>query len=215
MKDPRRDFTVLLGKKIGNLTRFPFFYSAWQTVFYRQKVRPFLADPHTRVAHRILDVGCGPGTNAGLFIDRDYVGVDCDARYVETAKQKYGDRFVLAHAEKYSFSQHGKFDHVLMNSLLHHLDEKEVHEVLANVRSAMGPGSSVHILDLVLPLERGLPRFLSKIDRGGHPRLISHWRALFAQHFKESVFKPYRLSLAGLSFYEMVYFKGTIQNPSE
>lgn len=215
VKHFQESIPVRLGKMIGNLTRFPFIYKAWQTIFSRQKVGPLLVDLQFQRANRILDVGCGPGTNAGLFLDRDYIGVDCDQTYVETAKQKYGNRFILADAVKYSFVQNGVFDLILINSLLHHLDENEAHGVLANVREVMGPGSTVHILDLVLPLEIGLPRFLSKIDRGGHPRSLSHWRTLFLKYFNEIEFKPYCLSMAGLPFYQMVYFKGMIPKAIE
>ena len=54
-------------------------YRAWQLPFERQKFAPvgrFLEKADMR---SVLDVGCGPGTNAAKFVDTRYVGVDLNS----------------------------------------------------------------------------------------------------------------------------------------
>ena len=42
---------------------------------------------------RVLEVGCGPGTNCEWFPDNiEYVGCDIDEKYIAYAKKQYGSR---------------------------------------------------------------------------------------------------------------------------
>jgi hypothetical protein len=66
----------------------------------------------------------------------------------------------------------------------------------------------VHILDLVLPVERGLARFLARHDRGAFPRVAERWQAMFEGVFQGVVFEPYCVTLGGVALWHMVYFKG-------
>ena len=50
-----------------------------------------------------------------------------------------------------------KFDLILMNSLMHHLDDAGVAHLLGSLPTLLADDGEIHILDLVLA-ERGLPR---------------------------------------------------------
>ncbi len=56
-------------------------YRAWQAPFVQEKLGPILRHNHLACVRRVLDVGCGPGTNAPLFAGVDYVGLDINDRY--------------------------------------------------------------------------------------------------------------------------------------
>ena len=97
-------------------------------------------------------------------------------------------------------------DMVLVNSLLHHLDDDETHRTLASLPPLVTPDGTVHILDLVLPDELSPTRAMAKLDRGRYARRVDHWRSIFSAHFTEQIFEPY--TFAGL--WAMVYFRGSV-----
>jgi SAM-dependent methyltransferase len=100
------------------LLEHPLVYLAWQAPFIEEKLRPVFQHNDMSRVRRVLDVGCGPGTNAAHFHSVDYLGLDLNPKYIERAQRKYARSFQVADVTTYAFDR--KFDFVLMNSLLHH-----------------------------------------------------------------------------------------------
>lgn len=105
--------------------------SGWGGV-YRRRIRPFLATlPHRP---RILDLGCGGGdvlirlaAAAGRDgLHADWIGADPDPRAIEVASARTdgGARFECAHSGDLR-GRGDRFDLVLSNHVLHHLDQAE------------------------------------------------------------------------------------------
>ena len=185
-----------------------FVYRLWQAPFAAEKVKPLLAGNDLRRVRRVLDVGCGPGTNTTLFAHAEYLGIDINPRYVEQARRRYGRAFTVADAASYEAAAGESYDLILMNSFLHHLDVQAVDRVLGHVGTLLSPDGNIHILDLVLPPNPSISRWLALRDRGGFPRPLEEWRQMFARHFHILAFEPYRLTALGTTLWNMVYCKG-------
>ena len=155
----------------------------------------------------VLDVGCGPGTNTGHFGHADYVGVDINPRYIAYARRRYGREFLVADVTA-GPDLGARFDCVLVNSFLHHVDDAEAHRVLRHLAPLLTTDGHLHALELVRPVGRSVARLLARLDRGAHARPLGAWRALLATHFEPVVFEPYRLGALGMTLWHMVYFKG-------
>jgi len=183
-------------------------YRLWQAPFLHQKFVPILNQNDLGTVQRVLDVGCGPGTNHPYFKGRDYLGIDINEQYIEYARRKFGGRFEVADVTKYKVDDDEKFDFVLLNSLLHHLDDEETDSVLGSLSSVLSDDGHVHIIDLVLPDERGIPRFLAMNDRGDHGRPLVRWREIFSKHFEPVVCVLFSIDMLGVSLWQLVYFKG-------
>jgi SAM-dependent methyltransferase len=194
--------------RLANVLAFPAAYRLWQKPFVRAKFAPIFRHNDLRSLRRVLDVGCGPGTNAALFLEVEYLGLDIDANYVKAARRRYQRDFVQADACTFQPADGRRFDFVLMNSLLHHIDTANVYRLLRGVRQQLEPDGHVHILDLVLPDEARISRLLAQADRGAYPRPLSCWREIFNDVFEEVVFEPYSVGCLGSTFWSMVYFKG-------
>src|SRR5260370_6319198 len=95
-------------------------YRLWQAPFAEDKFRPVLASNDMREVQRVLDVGCGPGTNAHHFADASYTGIDLNPAYIEYARQHHQGNFVTADATTYRVDPVQHFDFILVNSFLHH-----------------------------------------------------------------------------------------------
>ena len=133
------------------LMEHPAVYSAWQAPFASQKFAPverWLRDHEIR---RVLDVGCGAGTNAGRFPDVDYVGIDVNERYLQAARARFPGQFIQADLTSADLSSLGTFDMILANSFLHHVNDADVERILAQLSALLAPEGTIHILDLVLP----------------------------------------------------------------
>lgn len=187
------------------LLEHPAIYSAWQAPFVAQKFAPVERKIRHDEIRRVLDVGCGPGTNAGRFHDVDYVGIDINERYVAIARSRYPGRFIQADLATADLSPLGTFDTILVNSFLHHLPDASVEQILAQLKTLLDRQGKVHILELVLPERRSLAWMMAKLDRGKYARSLSSWRELFGAYFEPLVVEPYGV---GGGLWAMIYFQG-------
>jgi SAM-dependent methyltransferase len=193
---------------VGVRERFlehPAVYSAWQAPFAAQKFAPVERWLLHHKIRRVLDVGCGAGTNARHFAHVDYVGIDVNERYLHAARTRFGGQFVQADLTSADLSSLGTFDMILANSFLHHVTDPDVERILAQLSRLLSPDGTVHILDLVLPSRKSLAWIMARLDRGKHARLIDRWRELFGAAFEPLVFEPYGF---GGPLWSMVYFQG-------
>jgi SAM-dependent methyltransferase len=190
---------------VQRLLEHPWVYATWQAPFASEKFAPVERSLEGRAPGRVLDVGCGPGTNAQRFAGADYVGVDINGDYLTVARSKYRGRFVQADLEHADLSSLGQFDLILVNSFLHHLPDPAVHRILGQLESLLDPNGRVHILELVLPEHLSVARVMARLDRGRYARPLDAWRALFAAHFEPLSVEPY---LLGKRLWAMLYFQG-------
>jgi SAM-dependent methyltransferase len=183
-------------------------YSLWQAPFAEKKFAPILAYNDLRQARWVLDVGCGPGTNAAHFAHTRYLGIDHNLRYLQNARRKYGRDFLVADIRRPALAPVARFDFILVNSFLHHIDAPATREILSRVADLLAPDGHVHILELVLPANPSAARLLARMDRGEFPRPLEDWKRIFNEVFETVVFEPYPVTGLGTTLWEMVYFKG-------
>ncbi len=183
-------------------------YRLWQAPFAEKKFAPVLANNDLREVRRVLDVGCGPGTNARYFAHTDYVGLDCNVGCIEYARKHYRGNFIVADATKYRVDPDQRFDFILLNSFLHHIDTPNAASILSHLGTLLTDDGHVHILDLVLPQRWSIPRLLARLDRGDFPRPLQDWLEIVTGVFELSVLQSYKLGWFGVALWDMVYFKG-------
>lgn len=201
------------GRRIADLMQNATAYRLWQATHAEEKFATVLKHNDLRATRRVLDVGCGPGTNSRYFMHADYLGVDLDAGCIAYARQKYGDKFIVADVCEYTAAADA-FDFILVNSFFHHIDDENSRAILESLARAATADGTIHIVDLVLPPKRGVPRFFALQDRGRHARSLDAWRALFLERFEPIVFEPFTLRAAGIPWMELVYFKGRARRGS-
>lgn len=197
-----------MNKVIVRLLEHPSVYLAWQRPFVSMKLAPVRRHNDLSVVRRVLDVGCGPGTNSAQFNGADYLGVDLNPSYIEYARRRHRGRFEVADVRTDPIPGRSTYDFVLLNSLLHHLDDEHAASLLAGVRDYVSDDGHVNVIELELPEQRGLPRLLALSDRGEYPRRLSAWRTLLTEKFIEVVFERFPVPGRGPALWSMVYFKG-------
>lgn len=186
-------------------------YRVWQAPFVDAKFAPVERHNDLAAVRRVLDVGCGPGTNAAKFTHTEYLGLDMNRDYVKAAQRRHKGRFEVADVRTYVPEAGARFDCVLVNSFLHHIDSQSCHDILQRIATVLDEDGCVHIVELVLPKRHNVARLLARLDRGDYARPLQEWRRLFSRDFEVLVFEPYRISVLGLGLWELVYFKGRVK----
>jgi SAM-dependent methyltransferase len=186
----------------------PIAYRLWMMPFAARKLESLAKHNDLRSVRRVLDVGCGPGTNAPAFEHAEYVGVDLNPSYIESARKRFGRNFLVADVRGNAFPVGSGFDCILVNSLLHHIDLASTSSLLRRLTELLTPDGFVHIIELVLPERISVARALARADRGNYARPLGDWKTIFSEHFEPVVFEPFTQRNAGVTLYELVYFKG-------
>ncbi len=185
-----------------------FVYRMWQAPFAEQKFAPVLANNDLRRVRRVLDVGCGPGTSTGHFTGTDYLGIDINENYIRDARLRHRRNFLAVDVRSYVADPGDHYDFVLANSFLHHLNTEDVLGVLSHMRSLLTEDGTFHTLELVMPKEKSIARFLAQWDRGKFARSEDEWQSIFGELFDPMVVEFYPVTGMGTTLWNMVYFKG-------
>jgi ubiquinone/menaquinone biosynthesis C-methylase UbiE len=163
-------------------------YSIWSAPLSVPKMAAIrdILNKTKKTQGRVLDVGCGPGSNAVIFAGNyDYVGIDYNAQYIETATKKYPNMtFKVADATKLALTGN-TFDIVLINSLMHHIDDAGCHKLMQDLKPLLNKDAIIIIQEPLIPEKnQHFMRLMMQQDRGDYFRTLEQWNSIFqAAHF--------------------------------
>jgi ubiquinone/menaquinone biosynthesis C-methylase UbiE len=131
---------------------------------------------------RTLDLGCGPGAFADLFVAQDYVGVDLNRRYIDHARTHRKGAFIAGDARRLDLPG-GRFDQALILGLLHHLDDEDARAVLREAKRVLVPGGVTLVIEDVPTINRLnlIGHLLHRIENGAHIRAAEAYDALYRE----------------------------------
>lgn len=180
----------------------PVGYAIWSEPFNRPKIDAIgrMLQKSGKDKASILDVGCGPATNADCFTGWKYLGVDLNPDYIKVAASRFPHlRFAVADAAKLNIDAE-KFDVVLINSLMHHLNDAECADLLRGIKPALTENSVIIAQEPITPgKKKRIMRFLMKQDRGDYFRPLEEWKKVFRTNGYQIVAEEfYPLKLAHL-----------------
>jgi trans-aconitate methyltransferase len=154
---------------------------------------------------KVLDLGCGPGNTAHIFSGADYTGVDINESYITVAREKHPElNFIVGDVNRVEWGT--GFDIILINSLLHHLDDNEASKILVKSVAALKETGKVIIQEPLIPgKDEWSYRLMMMLDRGNYFRSLSDWKNLLDQAglYPEEIFF-YQLRVFGFKNYHMV-----------
>lgn len=138
---------------------------------------------------RVLDIGCGPAKVLEYLPKNiEYIGFDDNPKYIDDARNQYGDRgkFFCATIGKHSFNELGKFNVVLALGVLHHLNDGEALELFEIAHNLLLPGGILLTLDGCFTENQSLVRkFVLHLDRGRFVRKEDEYIQLGANYFQD------------------------------
>ena len=195
-------------KSLESIMNWPLVYKLWMAPQAERKFAPIARHNDLSRVRRVLDVGCGPGTNTHHFSSAEYLGIDWSQRYIRDARHRHNRQFLVADVSEYFVPPDQRFDFILLNSLIHHIDAAASRRILSHLNGLLTSDGSIHIVELVLPKAATLARAMARADRGKFPRGLDGWRKVFTEFFDEAVFEPFDLKYCGVTVWNLVYFKG-------
>jgi len=137
-------------------------YDPLQRILFREDTlrREMLAHTGLAPGLRVLDLGCGTGTQAVLMKraqpEAEVTGLDGDAKALAIARRKIASAGVevaldegLATALPYA---DGRFDRVVSSLVFHHLEEGDKRRAAAEVLRVLAPGGAFLLVDFGAPM---------------------------------------------------------------
>jgi SAM-dependent methyltransferase len=173
------------------LLEVPSVYNAFQKLFRADVARRRFAAEYLTpfVGGRVLEVGCGPGTNCEWMPKGiEYVGCDVNERYVAYARKRYSGlaEFHAAPVGKLSSLGLRPFRAVFAIALLHHISDEEILTLCDEVFGLLEKGGVFITGDpCYVDGQSRLERFVTSCDRGKFVRHPEEYRRLLAQRFAE------------------------------
>ena len=157
-----------------------------KVVIRRELLRQARRHPARRF--RVLDLGCGTGELAPVFLRAgyDYVGIDLEPERIAYGRRAYPQgRFEVMDAGALAWPA-ATFDHILVTGVLHHLSDAEVDRILAEMRRVLRPtGRALVMEDTAVGFKLNLLGALVHLaDEGSFIRKPSQYRTLFERHFR-------------------------------
>ena len=141
---------------------------------------------------KVVDIGCGPGIVLRFLPeDIEYVGFDVSEEYIRHAREAHAGNprrtFLVGNSEafvKQLPESMADADLVLINGVLHHLDDDEALTALRLARACLRPGGRlVSYENCLLRSQAPLARWIVSKDRGRNLRYESEWKVLFSKVF--------------------------------
>jgi SAM-dependent methyltransferase len=131
---------------------------------------------------RSLDLGCGPGAFADVFLGDDYFGVDLNARYIEHARRTRKGTFLVSDARKVDLPD-ARFDQILIFGLLHHLSDDEVRAVLAEATRLLAPSGHILAIEDIPAVSKLnlIGHLIHNVENGEHIRPTEEYRRLYVE----------------------------------
>ena len=158
---------------------------------------------HPERRFRVLDLGCGTGELAPVFLRAgyDYVGIDLEPERIAYGRRAYPQgRFEVMDAGALAWPA-ATFDHILVTGVLHHLSDEEVDRILAEMRRVLRPtGRALVMEDTAVGFKLNLLGALVHLaDEGSFIRKPAQYHTLFARHFQVRAHRQIR---SGVCDYE-------------
>lgn len=175
-------------KSPKSLLAAPIVYETFQWMIGNKRARSALVDKYIQPNEgmTVLDIGCGPASMLEYLGQVRYVGCDTSERYIDEARQRYGDR-----AEFYTgdVAEAGlevrSFDRILLIGVLHHVDDDTALSLLQTAKGLVKPGGRLLAFEPHLyPGMNPISRTIIQQDRGGYIRSQPEYESLCRQHFK-------------------------------
>ena len=132
-------------------------------------------------APRTLDLGCGTGEYSRLFAPDRYLGVDVHPGYIAFAKRRNPQHHYLCGDARIWQGDGTPFELVLVNGVLHHLDDEAARAFLRAAHGHLAPGGTLLVIeDVDLPAASFGTRLVHLLDHGDHIRDAGRWQELVA-----------------------------------
>ena len=189
----------------------PILYNLSQRVVGAMKARKVLINSYAGIknGYRILDIGCGTGyITKYLPSNVTYVGFDVSPIYIKYAEKRYINQnysFNCEYLTKETLSRYEKFDIVMMNGLIHHLNDIDSKNILNLAKYCLNESGTVVGIDGCFKENLDfITMWMLKNDRGVFVRNKKDYESLFNSVF-DDVFSEMRNNISYIPYNFLIW----------
>lgn len=154
----------------------PFIYNLSQNLLGKDKLYKHIKDIIVKVnPSLVIELGCGTGAML-KYLDKNisYIGIDNNKNYFKYIKKKDLNHitFLFIHERDITtdfdslFSKYDDKKCILINGVLHHLDNNQDIKVINNCKKIMKKGDLLLIIEPISDQKNIIGKILTKLDRG-------------------------------------------------
>ncbi len=166
---------------VYKILSYPLFYDISQKLIAKKGSRQKFVDNYLKPfpGMKIVDFGCGPGSIIEYLPEQmEYVGIDAEKNYIDSAINKYGEigKFICEDILSFSPKEVNYFDIAIAIGLLHHLNDEESKKLIETANKVLKPGGRLVTLDnIYIKNQSFFARFLISKDRGQNVRTLDQY----------------------------------------
>lgn len=182
--------------RLKSLLQKPEMYLLFKKLIMSETNRKLFVSKHIKAqkGDTILDIGCGPADILDLLPEVNYFGFDMNPLYIEYAKKKYGNRgkFLCQKVSSRDIEKTERFDLILANGILHHLDNEESLQLFNLAKSALKPTGKLVTFDgCYTENQSKIKKYVLSKDRGEFVKTQNEYISLASNYFPTVNFTLY------------------------
>ena len=169
-----------------------------ETLAYKNIIVPFqgrttfdFVHKHYSEGMKVLDFGCGTGSNSKLFNPKDYIGSEVNSSRVESSGKNYPkykfEKIPIINSSKDKFPwKDNSFDIVLVSLCLHHINAKSCKLILKEFRRVLKSNGKILGIEPALIDGKYFSNILMNIlDAGDYILPINEYKSMYeSESFK-------------------------------
>ncbi len=156
---------------------------------------------------KILDFGCGTGSQAVFFEPKLYYGVDIDEKRIQAARKNFPKHlFFLQNENKIKFEDNF-FDVILAIAVLHHISDKKLSFYIDEFcRILKKDGVIISVEPCIFPKSNLRNKLMKFFDQGKFIRTEKEYKSFFDKRFLFSTHKKFETKKNFFNFYNIIFF---------
>jgi len=195
---------------IKAILSYPKMYDIFQRAMGGERGRSIVASRYIKSKNGdyVLDIGCGTAEIRRYLSDVEYFGIDPNADYVYTARNRFRHvprcTFLCGTIDDATLAELPKFDIVLATGVLHHLSDEEALRVAMLAKAALNVHGRLVTLDpCFVEGQSPIAKFFVSRDRGQYVRDVEAYQTLMS-HVFNSITMDVRHDLARFPYTHLV-----------
>ena len=176
---------------INSLLNFSLFYKTFSRLAGANKFYSIYVNDYIKPkdGSRILDIGCGAADILNFLPAVEYIGIDMNDNYIQSAIRKYRDKglFLCKTIGKDTLNFNSKFDIIMANGVLHHLNDEEAIALYKLAAHCISSTGRVITIDPCFEANQSkLVKFIISQDRGKFVRTRDDFLKLSSRFFSST-----------------------------
>ena len=154
----------------------------WFSKLYMDKLTGSLLNDFDFKTKKVLDFGCGIGTNSWIFQPQNYIGIDCDSKRISWANKMYEDYNFIAVKKSSLPIDSNTMDYVFIMAVLHHMPSDLILLYLDEFTRVLKQNGKILVIEPCLSQEKPINNwFMKSLDKGKYLRNQEAYLELFSQ----------------------------------